>query len=459
LTDGNKSTRHEQRFAPGITSGRLTPAELASNFSDLHPPLSKHEVLVEAERCYFCYDAPCQQACPTLIDIPLFIREISSGSPLSAARTILSANIFGGMCARVCPTETLCEEVCVRETAEGKPVKIGLLQRYATDALLADGRQIFVRAQATGKRIAVVGGGPAGLACAHKLAVLGHSVTVFEARERLAGLNEYGIAAYKVVDGFAQREVDFILSIGGITVKVGTALGRDIHLADLRGDYDAVFLGFGLAGVNKLGLAGEDQLEGVVDAVDYIAGLRQAPDLAAVPVGRRVVVIGGGMTAIDVAVQAKRLGAEEVVIVYRRGPADVKASDYEQELAQNSGVTIRYWARPIALESVQNRVSGVTFERTQFVDGRLFETGETFRMPTDMVFTAIGQTLVAGVDGGVEVLEMLGGRLHVDTERRTSLRGVWAGGDCIAGGMDLTVSAVEDGKQSALSIDRALRSA
>jgi dihydropyrimidine dehydrogenase (NAD+) subunit PreT len=458
LEDSNKSTRNELRFAPGIAAGRLGPTELASNYSDLHPPLNKHEVLVEAERCYFCYDAPCQQACPTSIDIPLFIREIASGSPLSAAQTILSANIFGGMCARVCPTETLCEEVCVREMAEGKPVKIGLLQRHATDALLADGRQIFVRAPVTGKRIAVAGGGPAGLACAHKLAELGHSVTVFEARERLAGLNEYGIAAYKVVDSFAQREVDFILSIGGITVKVGTVLGRDVHLADLRRDYDAVFLGLGLAGVNKLGLAGEDLLEGVVDAVDYIARLRQAPDLAAVPVGRRVVVIGGGMTAIDVAVQAKRLGAEEVAIVYRRGPADMKASAYEQELAQNSGVTIRYWARPVTLEGTRNKLSGVTFERTQIVEGQLLDAGEAFHMRADMVFTAIGQTLLAGAGGGVDVLEMSGGRLCVDAERRTSLRGVWAGGDCIAGGMDLTVSAVEDGKQGALSIDRALRS-
>jgi dihydropyrimidine dehydrogenase (NAD+) subunit PreT len=227
---------------PDIASGRLTAEEYAANFRDLHPPLDKHQAFVEADRCYFCYDAPCVTACPTGIDIPLFIREILTDNPKGAAETILSANILGGMCARVCPTETLCEQACVRELAEGQPVRIGELQRYATDVLMAEGKQPFARAPATGKRVAVIGGGPAGLSCAHRLAMHGHDVTIYEAREKIGGLNEYGIAAYKTPGDFAQSEVDFILSIGGIAVEAGKALGRDFTLADLRGKFDAVFV-------------------------------------------------------------------------------------------------------------------------------------------------------------------------------------------------------------------------
>ncbi|MGA2041898.1 MAG: NAD(P)-dependent oxidoreductase [Roseiarcus sp.] len=444
---------------PRVAAGLLDPDALAENFGDLHPPLSRHEALVEADRCYFCYDAPCQQACPTSIDIPLFIREIASDNPLGAARTILEENIMGGMCARVCPTETLCQEACVRETAEGKPVRIGLLQRYATDAIMATGRNPFTRAAPTGKRVAVVGAGPAGLSCAHALAVAGHAVTVFEARDKPAGLNEYGIAAYKTPGGFAQKEVEFILSIGGIELKHGVALGRDVDLASLRRDYDAVFLGLGLAAVNKLGLTGEAALANVVDAVDYIARLRQAEQLAALPVGRRVVVIGGGMTAVDVAVQSKLLGAELVTIVYRRGQEHMKASGYEQDLAQTRGVLIRTWARPVALEGHGEEVSGVVFERTREENGRLVGAGESFRIEADMVFSAIGQLLTPASFGGEAALEGRDGRILVDAERRTSEPGIWAGGDCVYGGQDLTVGAVEDGKQAARSIDAALRAA
>ena len=263
---------------PDIAAGRLKPEDYRTNFGDLHPPLERHEAFVEADRCYFCYDAPCVDACPTGIDIPLFIREILTDNPVGAARTIFRQNIFGGMCARVCPTETLCEEVCVREVAEGKPVRIGQLQRYATDAVISSGEQPFVRAPLTGKRVAVVGGGPAGIACAHRLAMYGHDVVVFDARPKVGGLNEYGIAAYKTVDGFAAREVDFILGIGGIQVETGNVLGREFTLGELREDFDAIFLAIGLAGVNALGLSGED-MAGVEDAVDYIATLRQAKDL------------------------------------------------------------------------------------------------------------------------------------------------------------------------------------
>src|SRR4051794_14552941 len=281
------------QYKHGIAPARLPPAQYAENFSDLHPALDRHEALVESDRCYFCYDAPCMQACPTSIDIPLFIRQIATGNPLGSAKTIFDQNILGGMCARVCPTETLCEEACVRETAEGKPVQIGRLQRYATDTAMRQGKQFYSRAALTGKKIAVVGAGPAGLAAAHRLARYGHDVTIFEPRPKSGGLNEYGIAAYKSVENFAQAEVEYVTAVGGITVEHGKAIGRDFHLSELTAEYDAVFLGLGLAGVNALRAEGEEA-HGVENAVDFIARLRQASDLGALPVGRRVVVIGGG---------------------------------------------------------------------------------------------------------------------------------------------------------------------
>ncbi len=446
------------RQRPDIASQRLPQEAYDKNFGDLHPPLEPHHAFVEADRCYFCFDAPCTVACPTGIDIPMFIRQIAADNPRGAAETIFRENILGGTCARVCPTETLCEEACVREIAEGKPVKIGELQRYATDALMTDGIQPFARGEPTGKRVAVVGGGPAGLSCAHRLAVHGHDVTVFDARPKAGGLNEYGIAAYKMVDDFARREVDYILSIGGITMETGSMLGREISLAGLREDFDAVFLGTGLSGVNALGLAAEDT-DGIADAVSYIAELRQAGDLSSLPVGRRVVVIGGGMTAIDIASQSKRLGAEDVTIVYRRGPDRMSASDYERELAQTDGVKIKFNAVPRTVEVTAGAVTGVEFEYTDEADGALSRTGETFSLDADTVFKAIGQTFAsAELDGSGQAIALEGGRIRVDADRATSMSGVWAGGDCVAVGEDLTVVAVEDGKIAAEAINRALAS-
>lgn len=444
--------------APDIAPGRLPAAEIERNFADLHPPLSKSEALIAADRCYFCFAAPCTAACPTGIDIPRFIQSIRSGDIEGAAHTILSENVLGGMCARVCPTEVLCEQACVRNVHEDKPVDIGLLQRYATDPVLDAGTQLFNRAPPSGRRVAVVGSGPAALSCAHRLACLGHEVTIYCRDGKLGGLNEYGIAAYKTVDEFAQREVAWILGIGGIEVRTGVALGRELSLESLRHGFDAVFLAVGLAGVNRLGLEGEDRA-GVIDAVRYIAELRQAPDKSRLPVGRRVVVIGGGMTAIDVGVQSRRLGAEEVTIVYRRGPEQMGASGYEQDLARRDGVAIRHWARPARLLG-DAHVTAVEFERTrEAADGRLEGRGEFFILEADVVFKAIGQELAPdGTGGGIAGLRMQGGRIGVDGERRTSIDNVWAGGDCVAGGKDLTVTAVQDGKVAALSIDRYLRS-
>ncbi len=443
---------------PGIAAGRLAPEAYRAGFGDLHPVLAREAALVEANRCYFCHDAPCVEACPTGIDIPQFIRQIATDNVAGSGRTILAANIFGGSCARVCPTEVLCEGACVRQAQEGKPIAIGRLQRYATDPLLEEGRHPFARAPRTGKRVAVVGGGPTGLSCAHRLALLGHEVVIFEARERLGGLNEYGVAEYKVAGHFARTEVDFILGIGGIELRTGQALGRDLALAELRRDFDAVFLGMGLAGVNALECDGE-ALAGVMNAVDYIAELRQAASFAALPVGRRVVVIGGGNTAIDIAVQTRRLGAEDVTLVYRRGPEAMGATAHEQEFAQINGVKIKHWAKPLRLTGSNGHVAEAVFEYTRMEAGRLSGTGESFALPADMVFKAIGQVFVADPlrDGGKELLQLVAGRIATDGEGRTSLAGVWAGGDCTGRGEDLTVRAVEDGKLAALSIDRALR--
>ena len=440
-----------------IQTGRLSPEEISSNFSDMHPPLSRPEALIEADRCYFCYDAPCTIACPTGIDIPGFIQKIRSDNLKGSAHTIMRENIMGGMCARVCPTEVLCEEACVRNVHEDRPVNIGLLQRYATDPVFEQNVSLFERAVETGKKVAVVGGGPAGLSCAHRLAALGHNVVIFNRDSKLGGLNEYGIAAYKTVNDFAQREVSWILEIGGIEVRQNTALGIDITLDEIRKEFDAVFLAFGLGGVNKLGLTNEDA-EGVLNAVDYIAKLRQSATMADLPVGRHVVVIGGGMTAIDIAVQSKRLGSEIVEMVYRRGSEQMGASEYEQEFAKKSGVSIRHWAKPVKL-LVSDRVTGIEFERTELdANGKLQSTGDTWSLNADVVFKAVGQAIASEVFGdAAKSFEQKGGKLLVDDDRNTSLPGVWAGGDCIYGHDDLTVTAVQDGKVAAIAIDRFLR--
>lgn len=433
-------------LSEGIVSGRLASDQLSENFADLHPQLEDHEALVAADRCYFCHDAPCMTACPTDIDIPLFIRQIATGTPEAAAKTIFSQNILGGMCARVCPTETLCEEVCVRETAEGKPVEIGRLQRYATDILMDSGVHPFERDAPTGKKIAVVGAGPAGLAAAHRLAMYGHDVTVLDSRAKAGGLNEFGIASYKSVDNFAAREVDWLLSIGGITVETGKALGGDLTLDALTADFDAVFLGIGLGGVNALGVEGEDK-DGVLDAVDFISDLRQASELGSVEIGRDVVVIGGGMTAVDAAVQAKLLGALNVSLVYRRGRDRMNASQFEQDLAASKGVRIITNASPKAVIG-NGAVREIEFEYT---DDDLSATGQTVRLEADQVFKAIGQTLE-----GSGLPDLDGRKIAVDGTGRTSVQGVWAGGDCAAGGDDLTVTAVAEGRDAAEDIHATL---
>ncbi|MGV7208715.1 NAD(P)-dependent oxidoreductase [Oxalobacteraceae bacterium A2-2] len=429
-------------------------SELAKHFTDLAPPLNARQAAIEASRCLYCYDAPCTRICPSDIDVASFIRNIHDGNVNGAAVGILKQNILGGSCSRVCPTEILCEDACVRNhDAEGQPVKIGLLQRYAIDNMQLDAHP-FKRDPSTGKKIAVVGAGPAGLSCAHRLAMLGNDVVIYEAKEKAGGLNEYGIAKYKLTDNFAQKEVQFLLSIGGIEIRHGQKLGENLQLKDLHDQYDAVFLGLGLGASRQLGLTGEDA-PGLLAAVDYIAALRQADDLAALPLPRRAIVIGAGNTAIDMAVQIQRLGAEDVTLVYRRGFEAMSATEHEQHIAKDNQVRIKTWAQPQqVLLDEHGRVRGMRFEKTAEVGGRLAGTGETFDIEADAIFKAIGQSMDEAItaDTFARTLQRDGDKIHVDAQFRTILPGIYAGGDCVAPGQDLTVQAVQHGKLAAHAI-------
>jgi dihydropyrimidine dehydrogenase (NAD+) subunit PreT len=441
-------------LAPDIRPGRLDAADYAQRFADAAPRFTSPQAVLEAERCLYCFDAPCAIACPTHIDVPSFIRRIAQGNLRGSAKSILEANPLGGMCARVCPTENLCEAVCVRQTQEGKPVAIGRLQRHAVDALMESARpQVFERASTSGKKVAVVGAGPAGLACAHTLARLGHAVTVFDAKPKAGGLNEYGLASYKTSNNFAQAEVQWLLGIGGITMQHNWKLNTVAQLRALQQDFDALFLGMGLPNTHQLGVVGET-LYGVQDAVDFIATLRQSEDLSTLPIGRQVVVVGGGMTAVDAAVQSRLLGAHEVHMVYRRGPQHMGASKAEQEWAQTNGVVLHHWLAPVELipNSFDPKfVGGVRFARQKMLDGKLLPTGETLVLEADMVLKAIGQTLGNPLLAQAD-FELRGGRIATDASGLTSQPGMWAGGDCRAGGLDLTVEAVQHGKLSAHAI-------
>ena len=429
-------------------------SELAQHFTDLAPALTARQAAIESARCLYCYDAPCTRICPSEIDVASFIRNIHDQNINGAAAGILKQNILGGSCARVCPTEILCEDACVRNhDEEGQPVKIGLLQRHALDNATFKTHP-FQRAAATGQKIAVVGAGPAGLSCAHRLAMLGNDVVIFEAREKSGGLNEYGIAKYKLTGDFAQREVDFLLSIGGIDVQHGRTLGGNLQLRDLHAQFDAVFLGLGLNASRQLGLTGEDA-PGLMAAVDYIADLRQSTDLASLPVPKRAIVIGAGNTAIDMAVQIKRLGAEDVTLVYRRGFESMTATHHEQDIAKENQVRMKTWAAPLeVLLDAAGQVRGMRFEETRMDGGKLIGTGAFIEIAADAVFKAIGQSMdPSGISGEMaQHLTREGDKIHVDASFRTALPGIYAGGDCVAPGQDLTVQAVQHGKLAAMAI-------
>jgi len=439
-------------------SENYSQQQLALNqmFKDINPALSARQAGIESSRCYYCYDAPCIKACPSKINIPSFIASIHSDDLTGAAKTIYSENIMGGSCARVCPTEILCEQACVRNKEEEQaPVKIGLLQRHATDNAKFDGHP-FERAASTGKTIAVVGAGPAGLSCAHRLALLGNNVEVFEAEEKAGGLNEYGIAKYKLTENFAQKEIDFILGIGGITVHYSTALGKDISLSQLKNDFDAVFLSIGLQDTASLSLENEDN-EMVINSVDYIKELRQATDLGQLDIPKdSAVVIGAGNTAIDIACQLKRLGTEEVTLVYRRGTEQMSATEHEQQIAKDHEVRIKTWSQPEEIKlDADDKLTSMTFRKTYLQDGKLMGSDELFEISCSAVFKAVGQKM-AYPPAEQLIPTISNGKIATFHNQLTSIEGVFAGGDCTGVGQDLTVEAVQQGKLAALAIQQSL---
>jgi len=417
------------------------------------PPLSSHEALVEAHRCLYCYDAPCTHACPTHIDVPRFIKKIATGNLAGSARAIFEANLLGATCARVCPVEELCEGACVLGS-DHKPIMIGRLQRYAMDyAYQRDGGIIPV-APPTGKSFAVVGSGPAGLACAGELARRGHSVTIFERRKLAGGLSTYGIIALREPVETALAEAAMIERLG-VRIETARELGRNLDLDDLRRQFAAVFLSLGLGATPAMEIPGEEL---IIDGLHYIeqSKLRDA----ALKVGRNVVVIGAGNTAIDCATIAKRLGAEHVTMVYRRTDEEMTAYPHEYEFIKNEGVEFRFLTQPVGVLSENGRVTGLRCVRTELGPADISNRraprpieGSEFTIAADQIVKAVGQEkpgLAAKLG-----LTTDKGFIQVSAEFETNLGGVFAGGDCIrATNAASTVMAVEDGKLAALAIHR-----
>jgi glutamate synthase (NADPH/NADH) small chain len=437
---------------------KLDEAEYERNFADINPRLTLSAALAEASRCLFCYDAPCIRACPTAIDVPSFIKKIVTGNLRGSARTILEANVLGHSCARVCPVEALCEGACVLNEEHKRPVMIGALQRLSTDYVIDRGIRVLKPGPANGRKVALVGAGPASFGCAAELARLGYSTRIYERRQVAGGLNTHGIAAYKMRASEALREVELIRSLG-VEIVGGVEVGRDVDVERLRSDSDAVFLGVGLGRTEALGIPGED-LPGVVDALSFIDRIKNAP-FRSVDVGRTVVVIGAGNTAVDATTQAKRLGAENVLCVYRRGPADMSAYAYEYELAKSDGVVYVFYAAPVRFVG-DGAVTAVEFVRTETVVGESGRPtarpipGSEFQIPCDMAIVAVGQKkAVEWLQATFPGIALDRGRVTVDAGGRTSLPGLYAGGDCVNGGMEV-VNAVADGKTAARSIDEDL---
>lgn len=444
-----------------IQNNRLTEKQYAENFSDIHPPFDKKEaVLVEANRCLFCYDAPCIKQCPTSINIPKFIKQITTENIKGSAHTIFESNIFGGGCSRVCPVEKLCEGSCVYNLMHEDPIPIAKLQRYSTEKAIKEKWQLFERktlqnspSGVGGKKVAVIGAGPAGLSCAHVLSREGIDVTVFEKESRGGGLMTYGIAAYKVTPEFCQDEVDFITSLGGINIEYNKELGKNLSLAELKVQYDAVFFGIGVGLARQLEIPGEE-LEGVVDAIEFIYNLR-SKTYNQIPVGDKVAVIGLGMTAIDAATQAKRLGADEVTIVYRRTQDEMPCTQVELDIAKLDGCTILWLAAPKEILGESGKVKGLVCSVIELgvadISGRRapVDTGKTIILEVDMIIKAAGQMPFQKLIDAND-LQNTNGKIVVK-QNVTNIEGVFAGGDCVNGGKEV-VDAVQAGKDGAMAV-------
>ncbi len=438
-----------------ILSNRLTKDQYDQNFADIHPPYENITAAkVDANRCIFCYDAPCMKSCPTSIDVPKFIKQIATENIKGSAHTIFTSNIMGAGCSKVCPVEKLCEGACVYNLLEEEPIPIAKLQRYATEKAMEHNWQLFERKTSIGKKVAIVGAGPAGLSCAHTLSKEGVDVTIYEKESKGGGLMTYGIAAYKVTPQFCEDEVNYILSIGGIEVKYNQELGKNISLPDLQKNYDAVYLGLGVGVARQLDIPGED-LAGVEDAIRFIYDIREK-GYPAVPVGDKVTVIGMGMTAIDAATQAKRLGAKEVTMVYRRTEAEKPCTQVELDIAMLDGCEIIWLAAPKEVRGENGKVTELICSKMILgeadASGRRspVDTGETFSLATDMVIKAAGQVPF------VELIKASGvdnknGKINIDNSCATNIKGVFAGGDAVNGGKEV-VDAVQAGKDGAASI-------
>ncbi|WP_462252233.1 NAD(P)-dependent oxidoreductase [Ferruginibacter sp.] len=446
-----------------ILNNRLTNEQYAENFSDIHPPFETYNAAqVEANRCLFCYDAPCIKSCPTGINVPKFIKQIVTDNIKGSAHTIFLSNIMGAGCSKVCPVEKLCEGSCVFNLMDEPPIPIAKLQRYSTEIAMKNNWQLFKRKQLEtsnnspsrdGGKVAIVGAGPAGLSCAHVLSREGIDVTIYEKESKGGGLMTYGIAAYKVTPQFCEDEVNYILSIGGIEIKYNQELGKNISLAELQKKYDAVYIGIGVGLARQLDIPGED-LEGVEDAIKFIYDVRDK-GFPAIPVGDKVAVIGMGMTAIDAATQAKRLGAKEVTMLYRRTQQEMPCTQHELDIAMLDGCKIIWLAAPKELTGVKGKVTQIICNVMQLgepdASGRRSpeETGETFSLEVDMVIKAAGQM-------PFEQLIMDNGLLNnkgkiVINNCTTNIKGVFAGGDAVNGGKEV-VDAVQAGKDGAAAI-------
>lgn len=437
-----------------ISKNKLTNDQYSQNFSDIHPPFeNKTAAQVEANRCLFCYDAPCTKSCPTSINVPKFIKQISSDNIKGSAHTIFTSNIMGAGCSKVCPVEKLCEGACVYNLLEEEAIPIAKLQRYSTEQAMENQWKLFERKPSNGKKVAIVGAGPAGLSCAHVLSREGIDITIYEKEPKGGGLMTYGIAAYKVTPQFCKDEVDYITSIGGINIKYNQELGKQITLEELQKNFDAVYLGIGVGVARQLDIPGEE-MEGVVDAIGFIYNLR-ANGYPSVPVGDKVAVIGMGMTAIDAATQAKRLGANEVTLVYRRTEAEKPCTDVELDIAKLDGCEIIWLAAPKEVKGDGNKVTQLVCNKMKLgepdASGRRspVDTGETFILEVDMVIKAAGQVPFGELVDQYQINNK-GGKISIDN-CATSIKGVYAGGDCVNGGKEV-VDAVQAGKDGAAAI-------